>query len=268
MAPVDSSFLIQEDFAIYREKSKQFMSSHQLADFRKCPALWRRKNEGIIPAVKSESFSFGSAAHTLILEGKQKFENDFAVGGPINPKTGKEYGADTAAYSEWLFKQSKPQAVTTADAKKLEIMRASVLMHKDASKILSGGMAERVCRSTVNGVESQARIDWFNTNGISDLKTCADLSYFEEDIKRYGYLHQMAFYVQVLVQHMTSVFTLPAHLIAVEKNEPYRTGVFKISEDALRECASENAAALARFKQCKEANYFPTDFEDIRFITS
>jgi hypothetical protein len=37
------SFLIHESADEYRAKAKHYLSSHQLADFRKCPQLYYRK---------------------------------------------------------------------------------------------------------------------------------------------------------------------------------------------------------------------------------
>ncbi|NLE54115.1 MAG: hypothetical protein GX617_04180 [Lentisphaerae bacterium] len=60
-------------------------------------------------------------------------------------------------------------------------------------------------------------------HGLVDLKTCDSLRYFENDCRRYGYIHQLAFYRAVIRQ--ASGETLPVHIIAVEKNEPYTAGV-------------------------------------------
>lgn len=49
-----------------------------------------------------------SAAHTLILEGRHRYESEFAVGGPINPKTGNPFGSGTKAFAEWAEEIGKP----------------------------------------------------------------------------------------------------------------------------------------------------------------
>ena len=38
------SFLIHESAEEYHAKAKHYLSSHQLADFRKCPQLYYRKS--------------------------------------------------------------------------------------------------------------------------------------------------------------------------------------------------------------------------------
>jgi hypothetical protein len=47
------------------------------------------------------AYLLGRAAHTLILEGRVAYERAFAVGGPINPRTGQPFGAGTKAFAEW-----------------------------------------------------------------------------------------------------------------------------------------------------------------------
>ena len=82
------SFLIHESAEEYHAKAKQYLSSHQLADFRKCPQLYYRKKTQPRTQEESPAYSVGRAAHVLILEGLERFREDFAVGGPINARTG------------------------------------------------------------------------------------------------------------------------------------------------------------------------------------
>ena len=89
-----------EPAEVYHAKAKDNLSSHQLADYRKCPLLYHRKRLGLIPQKDSTAYLVGRAAHTLILEGRERFEAEYAVGGPINPKTEKPYGPTTKAFAE------------------------------------------------------------------------------------------------------------------------------------------------------------------------
>lgn len=42
-------FLTREPMAVYRARAADHLTSHQLADFRKCPLLYHRKKLGLIP---------------------------------------------------------------------------------------------------------------------------------------------------------------------------------------------------------------------------
>ena len=101
IAAENTTFLIREPAEVYHEKAKDYLSSYQLGDFRKCPLLYHRKRLGNIVEEERPAYTVGRAAHTLILEGLDRFEEDFAVGGPINPKTGQPFGANTKTWSEW-----------------------------------------------------------------------------------------------------------------------------------------------------------------------
>lgn len=266
MAPIVVSGIVQEPFAAYREKSREHLTSHQLADFRKCPALYFKKKQGLIPDEDRPAYLLGRAAHTLILEGRKAFDSDYAVGGPINPKTGAPFGAATKAYGEWASAQGKP--VLTDDQHALVVnLAGGVRAHPRCQELLSDGIAEGVVRMDYLGIACQIRMDWFNPfAGIVDLKTCDDLTWFEADAKRFGYAYQLAFYRAVLAKVLGRV--PPVHLIAVEKKEPYRCGVWALSEQTLNYSQRENEAAMERLKQCAERNTWPTGYEECRVFDS
>jgi len=257
-----TDILLRERDDVYHQKAKEYLSSHQLADFRKCPALYFKKKLGLNFNEDRPAFLIGRAVHSLVLEGHEAFNRAFAIGGPVNPRTGKPFGVATQAYQEWAAAQGKP--VLSEDQFSLVgSIAGGVAAHSGARELLSNGMAEGVLRAEYHGVPSQIRLDWFNSSaGIVDLKTCDDLTWFEADAKRYGYAHQLAFYRAVLA---TAVGTkVPIHLIAVEKKEPFRCGVWAVSDQTLDYCQRENEAAIERLKVCEASGHFPTGYEEAR----
>lgn len=262
--PLD--FLLREPAGVYHAKAKDHLSSHALAEFRRCPLKFRRKELGLVPDRDSAAYALGRAAHVLIIEGRERFEAEFAVGGPLNPKTGQPFGQATKAFSEWAASVGKP-VISEADLALLQEMHASVRGHLFARELLTQGVAEGVVRAEYCGTACQARIDWMNPlddRGIVDLKTCDDLDDFGRDVHRYGYPHQMAFYREVVVQ---ACGVEPAvHLIAVEKREPYRTGVWQLARRLLDRAADENVAAIEELKRCRASGVWPTRFESMRLI--
>lgn len=133
--------------------------------------------------------------------------------------------------------------------------------------MLSTGVAERVCRANVEGVPCHIRMDRFNPErSIVDLKTAADLDWFEHDVRRFGYVHQLAFYRMVL-REATGV-EAPVSLVAVEKEEPFRAGVWAISPETLDTAERANSAAIRRLRNCRAAQRWPTGFETVRHITT
>lgn len=255
-------FLIRESFGLYCTAARTHISSHQLADFRKCPALFWKRRQGLLQDEDRHAFLLGRAAHSLILEGRDVFESAYAFGGPINPKTGKPFGSQTKAYADWAAQQGKP-TLTDEETRLVVQLAGSVRSHDGARLLLSEGMAEGVVREQYCGLPCQIRIDWFNPRaGIVDLKTCDDLTWFEADARRYGYAYQMAFYRAVMAKAIHS--PLPVHMIAVEKKEPFRCGVWLMDEQVLNYCQRENETAMERLKSCLAALSFPTGYEERR----
>jgi hypothetical protein len=85
-----------------------YLTSHQLTDFVRCPKLYFLKKTGAWtadPNKASAELILGSAAHKLILEGRHEFDKCYAVGAPINERTGKEYGRETQAFAKWAEEQ-------------------------------------------------------------------------------------------------------------------------------------------------------------------
>ena len=247
-----SGFLIEEPAEVYHAKAKEYLSSHQLGDFRGCPQLYHHKKLGIISDEDRPAYVLGRAVHSLTF--------------------GRARGVRVGVY-RWEGRSTRKPAHHSARAPKLTLsgratqtkevltdaqyalanfMAASVHGHPYAAELLSSGDPERVVRTSYCGLPCQIRMDWFDSQaGIVDLKTCDDLTWFEADARRYGYGHQAAFYRAVLAQ-VVGVWA-PFHFIAVEKKPPYRAGVWKASENTLSAKQRENDAAIERLKRCRRA---------------
>ena len=254
--------LLHEPAEVYHAKAGEYLSSHLLSDFRKCPQLFHQRRLGIVQDADRPAYLVGRAVHTLALEGPDRFDEEFAVGGPINPQTGAPFGPTTKAFAQWAMEHGK-DVLTDGQYALVSNMAESVRTHELAASLLSEGVAEGVVRANYCGVACQIRMDWFEPHqGIVDLKTCDDLTWFEADARRFGYGHQVAFYRAVLAQVLG--VSMPVHFIAVEKREPYRTGVWKVSDDTLSAAQRENEAAIERLKRCQETGVWPTGYEECR----
>lgn len=263
-ATVDLGVLVREPADLYHARSAQFLGSHRLSDFRKSPLLYHRKALGLVTEDERPAYLVGRAAHALVLEGRARFEEEFAVGGPVNPKTGSPFGAGTKAFAEWAQAQGKP-VLTDAQYELVTRLAEGVRSHEKATELLSEGTAEGVVRARYCGVSCQIRMDWFDPyRGLLDLKTCDDLTWFEADARRYGYVHQLAFYRAVLAEVIG--VRMPAHLIGIEKKEPFRCGVWQVSSEALGLAERDNEQAIERLKDCQAKDDWPSGYEEIRVL--
>ena len=261
---IDISIFTSEPADVYHAKAGEYLSSHQLLDFMKCPLLHQKKRAGLIDEKESTAYLVGRAAHVRILEGKAEYESQFALGGPINPTTGKPYGSLTKKFAEWKESQGKP-VLTFEQIDLVEQMARGVALNDNAVDLISYGIAEGVLRTDYCGLPCQIRIDWLNPNrGIVDFKTCDDLTWFEADARRYRYHNQMAFYQSVLKE--TIGIYVPVHLIAIEKKQPHRCGLWRVSDDCLAMARQDNEAAIERLTSCRNKDIWPTGYEEVRLL--
>jgi len=153
-------------------------------------------------------------------------------------------------------------------------MADSVAKHEEAQRLLKRGVAERVLRSEFQGIPVQSRLDWFTEIDeipvIVDLKTCNDLDSFEYDARKFLYGVQFSFYREILLHSTFDTFdtdvAVPAKVfvIATEKREPFRCGVFELPEFILASFNTKLFAAIEFLKECQSAGTYPTLYEFIR----
>lgn len=258
-------------------KARQFMSSHALMDFRRCPLAFRKRETGAIAEKDTRNFVVGRATHVLVLEGAERFKEEFCVeDGPINAKTGRPYGIETVAWQKWAEALKKP-AIRTDEYETMVEMSLAVHGNPDAQKLLAGGIAEGSLRVDWDGVPCQARLDWFNpeTGDLVDLKTCSDLDRLTFDVRDYGYKFQLAFYAKCLA---LAGYDKPVKcwLVFVEKKEPFRSAVCYVSSMEIEDInemhyyaegkRDDNAAMLEELRQCQESGVWPTRYEGVIYL--
>jgi hypothetical protein len=56
------------------------------------------------------------------------------------------------------------------------------------------------------------------------------------------------------------------YFVAVEKREPHRTGVWRVSDDTLAIAQQENEAAIGRLQRSLETGIWETGYEGLRFF--
>lgn len=250
---------IPEDIYHAEGRSGAWLQSHALALFAKSPAAYDRMRRGAACAKDepTEAFAFGRAAHCYILEGPEEFFQRFSTdeARPMNPKTGKPFGTATKEYANWAATVGK-EIVAHADMETILRMRAAVVSHPQAALLLRDGRAEVTVRARFAGLNCQIRMDYLTEPfGITDLKTCRNLDRFEWDALDYGYIYNQAFYHAVL-REVTGA-DVACRIVAVEKAEPFRCGVWRIPPWAIDRAEKENLGRMERLRECIEADCWP-----------
>ena len=210
-----------------------YLSSRSLADFRRCPSLFRAKEQGLISDDDPDEPIVDRAVRRLIL------------GEPEQPET-----------------------VLDADqADRVERMVSAIRAHIFARELLASGVADSALRCKYAGHPCQGRIDWINPlpyRGIVGVKCCQRLEWFAADAGAHGYVYDMAFNRSLVISAAGVI--LPVYLIVAEKCEPNRCGVWQIAEHVLRHARIENERAMAELTQCRASGIWPTRFESIHTI--
>lgn len=263
--------LTQDDFIwetsdVYHSKAQDYLSSHQLMSYIKSPIGYIRRKQQ--PPADSSSFFLGRAVHTMILEGGEVFFKQYVIGGPVNEKTGKPYGTNTIKYQEWLdnLAVQNKEGVSETDFLTIETAENCVHSHAIANDLLDYGFPEATVRATYNGIECQIRIDWYNFKKqcIVDLKTTRNIEKFPYDFRDYLYANQLSFYQNVF--NCRFGFYPEVYIIAAEIAEPFRVGVFKITDGTLEDAREVNEGNMVKFMESKRSGRYPTLYEDLRVL--
>ena len=222
--------------------------------WRRGPDVYHAMMEGLIQPLDTPATRFGTAFHYRVLHGEAAFLAHYAVGGPVNERTGREYGAETKAAAEWLTAQNKRAHCCSDDYGAITEMAQHVRLPAPLE-------VEVKVEAMLAGVPVEGRIDGLYPDGIFDVKTIDDLDAFDDRYAlRMGYVHQA--YLYCVLAHKT-IF----RWIVCEKSPPYRCGVWETTGAALGVVDEEIQNWLAEYKQCSESDTWPSRYAEARRFT-
>ncbi len=258
------------------------ISFHALLDFARDGSAYHRKITGEEPPEEeTRAMLIGSATHALVLEGEETFRRRYQISdGPLD-ENGKPYSKLTKVYKEWAAKQTLP----TFNSEEGGIIRAmkNAIYAADprtgepciAAQLLAKGRPEIICRFDYCGLPCQSMLDWVNPayadiegearGAIIDLKTTADLDKFTWQARDARYIHQLAFYRSAVA--ITTGALMDCFIIAAEKTQHPRVGVFRVDNLDLDEAAKWNEQKLADLRDARDNGMWLTGYEDLRTLT-
>jgi hypothetical protein len=249
--------VILTDQAAYR--GHPGVSFSQLKVFDSCAYLYfKRYVERSIPedTGDTKAMRLGTAAHVLMLEGPGAYETRYAVKPETYPAAQgehKEWNANATICKAWEAEQrAEGKSILTRDeAALLRRMFLGLHTNSEAVDLLRSGLSELgIIRPGVE-LSLKGRLDWFDpeSGSLVDLKTIECLDDLPREIERRLYYRQLALY-----RHLASEeygVAVRASIIGVEKTEPFRCGVYHLSEKLLELGDAENFASLTNLAQAK-----------------
>lgn len=226
-----------------------------------CPALfdYERRN----PPLPTDEFSFGHAAHKLVL----------GAGAEIVVVDAKDWKTNAAKEAKAKALADNKIPLLPADFDRAKVMAEAVRRHPLAAALLrqGSGLPERalVWQDKETGIWCRALLDWLPTTGriAVDLKTCASAS--PDKIARavwdYGYFIQAFWYLDGLralglAEHPAMAF------VFVEKARPHLVNVVQLNHLALEAGAHYARQARLIFAECQAKNEWPGYSDDIELI--
>lgn len=256
----------------YERGRDEFMSAHKLADYMRCQHLFKAlhvtKEERI---ESSQKMHIGTLLHCSVLE-PEEYSELYAIGGPINPKTGKEYGQETKKWKDAEEKLGR-EIISLAESEEINAMTEAVYEDKNASRILEVCTEREVAiRCNLENMQFQGRPDAYGIiDGslvLCDLKTCKSLDFMFDLCERF-YGTQLAVYSLMLEQckQLIGEFKrIEPVIIAVEKRNAPRVGIFQMTQQTLDENKRKIKDAIKSLKESLRNDRFEHAYKSPRFF--
>lgn len=222
----DEYFAMSED--------RRVVTPENLGGLLEYPALFHAMQDDreLRPAL-SEAMSTGRAmADFLALSPKGFLETYVVADGPVNPKTGKPYGADTKAYAEWRAQLDK-SPVSLEQFNMFGKMAAAYEDHAFVKSLAEYSNVRNVTlRANLHGVDCACVVDSLylgnDTVVAVDVKTTSDLCGFMRSADALHYREQ-----QALIRHIleaNGILSPQIRIAAIEKGPLPRCGVFGVQD--------------------------------------
>ena len=243
-----------------------YVSKSYLTRLDKCPAAAR------VPRKDTAALSFGRPAHSYLLEGPEKFFQNYIVMPANAPKrpsvtqiNAKNPSAETEKNILWWdeFEKANEGKVLVAgdDFLKLVEMKKALNAHPFASKLLADGVAEQtvIWKDPETGIMCKCRPDHEPGKRIlADLKSCANAGEFDfrRDVVKYGYDMQAGMYLDG-----TTIATGEEYdgfvFVAIEKEEPFRVETYLLDAEFIVRGQYEYRRLLNIELECRRTGFYP-----------
>jgi hypothetical protein len=226
------------------------------------------RHEMTLPDDATKDMVFGGAFHTAMLEPKE-FSSLYAVMPQFEGHPNSN--AHKALKSEWVNANASKIHLTRSEMENLLAMQRAVMEHPTASALLTGkgrnelsivwrdkpsgelckGRVDRLTRVRANIIDARATGDAIC---VVDLKKTSQLHRFDNEVAKYGYHGQSAFYRDGLME-LEPVEPIPL-IIAIQDEPPYDVVVFNAT-DAAEDGRKLYRRLMTTLTSCKKNDSWP-----------
>lgn len=238
--------------------------------------------DGELPDNDSKDRNFGSAAHCMILEGIEAFNERYKVSQPCcsalktGPNKGKPCGKESRYVDEselWYCGSHRPKEssvyshyVSPKEHRRLERMNHFIRRHNSVAMLRARGGCEVSFVADIHGVRCKGRLDKLIPETkqayptILDVKTIREgrgsKEHLRQDILKYGYHVKAAFYIAGVRQHIKADY-VDFDWVFIEKKPPYDIHPIEADELDLLIAKDELRILMRDYKQAMESGLWP-----------
>ena len=203
------------------------VSNSYLGRLEKCPA------NALIQEGDTKAMRIGRALHSLVLEGSEGFNRDFAVAPIVNKRT----NAGKAELIDFAEANKEKDTIDIEEEELIIAMDHAIRSHPLASSILSEGVVEQtiIWKDRETGILCKGRVDHLPPREkriAVDVKTTQDASPrgFLNSCVKYGYARQNSFYTDGLNEQFTDNSKMENGVLTEGTDAPYDGFVFVVVE--------------------------------------
>lgn len=216
------------------------------------------REQHVAPEVitKANALEFGNAFHTYVLE-PEEFNKRYMVFDKADGRTklGKEINQQAA-----LTKGDR-ELIEAKAFQEIANMSRAINLSSTAKGLIDGAVYEKSLFwiDADTGILCKVRPDIWHSNMIVDLKTTANASprAFSRSIHDYGYHMQCAMIHEALWSLRQQNF-MNFLFVAVEKEAPYATAVYRLDEAAIVRGIEDFKKTLHELKACIDSDTWPS----------
>lgn len=260
----DLSFLSRETDEDYLASREQYLTYRELLEFRADAHVFGLQRRGEMKSRSGYGSHLEAAFRVRAMEGQDALRRRFAVDAPVDPHTGRPASPYSQLFLTWKESQSKP-ALDMNELQAVELAAIALQRHRLCREVLSAGVPWGVARENYCGMPCQSQIDWVSPRyGIVAVLLCDALAGLPGHVRYLGQAHRLAFYRAIVAQQIG--VHMPVHVVAVERREPWRAGVWLVDPKLLSSAERENERLIGDLRRCLESDSWPTGYEELQHL--